>query len=107
MASFSLTFSTVRARAGTGSTMPVLDLATASRAATLATSTSSQTVKAVGGGDWTAPSNGFIRVVCDGDVDVAAGAAPVASATAGFRLPTGQVADFSISAGHKVAVRNA
>ena len=86
--------------------MPVPNLSTALRLNNLTTTGSSAIVQ-YGGADWEAPKAGFIMVVCDGAVDIAAGSAPTAGATAGVHVPANTPREFSVLAGDKLAVINA
>lgn len=106
MAAFKATFFTVDNRADTGSTMPTLDLGSAVRLTDLTTSASSQVVQS-GGSDWAAPSDGYLRIWCDGAVNVVSAESPTAAATAGVYLPASTPYDFSIREGHKLAVIDA
>lgn len=110
MAAFRATFFTIgeEARAETSSTMPVPHVGRADeeRLTDLTTSASSQVVQH-DGGDWTAPTDGFLALVCDGAVNIAAGASPTAAATAGFYLPASTWLTFAVAAGHKLAVIDA
>lgn len=107
MATFKATFGKVSARADTGATVQIIDLATAVRLANLTTSGSSQIVQDIGGGDWTAPEDGFVVMHCDGAVDVAAGTSPTAAATAGAPVLANVPAAYAVSGGDKIAVKDA
>lgn len=109
MAKLRAVFTKVRNRAGLrGETMPALDLSSAVRLADLTTSGTSQRMQAVGGGDWTAPDgNGFLWLVSDGNIEIAAGVNPTASATVGFPLTANVPVTLSIADGHKIAARDA
>ena len=95
------------AHASPGITMPVADLPTAMRLSNLSTSSISSVVQSVGGGDWVAPGDGFLLLTCDGEMDVAAGEAPVAGASFGIPLAPGSQIWMSIRAGQKLAVVDA
>lgn len=107
MATFRSSFGDVSARATTGATMPVLDLASLVPLADLSTSGTSGIVQASGGGDWVAPRDGFVRVISDGAVKVASGSTPTAGSTSGAYVPANVAESFSVLAGHKVAVIDA
>lgn len=110
MATLHATFFTIgdAARAATGSTMPFPHIGRADeeRLTDLTTSASSQVVQ-YDGGDWTAPTDGFVAMVCDGAVNLEAGASPTASATAGFYLPASTWLVFAVGEGAKLAVIDA
>lgn len=106
MATLKASFAQVSVRSLTGGTMPIPLLSSAVRLNALTTSGTSQIVQ-LGGSDWAAPRDGFVLLVCDGDIDVAAGTAPVASATAGVTVRSGVAREFGVLAGEKLAVINA
>ena len=106
MATFRASFSVVLGRAATGATMPVIHLPTAVRLTDLTTSGASQIVQH-DGADFAADKPGFVTLHCDGDVNVAAGAAPVAGADTGIFVPAGVTRDISINTGDKIAVAGA
>lgn len=108
MATFTASFVRVclSARAEDTTIMPVADLSSAVRLTNLTTSGTSAVVQS-GGGDWEAPYNGILRVVCDGPVNIVAAVSPTAAATAGVYVPAGHVDHFTVNAGHKLAVIDA
>jgi hypothetical protein len=108
MATLRATFMTVESRALTGATLQAADLSGATRLADLTTSGASQVMQAVGGGDFVAPAGGIVVFDVSADaVNVAAGAAPVAAATAGVYLRAGLSYAFTIDTGDKIAAINA
>lgn len=109
MATFKATFCVVNKSSRTavsGETMPVPELSSATRLTDLTTSGSSQNVQE-SGADFEAPSAGFVRLFSDGAVNIAAGASPTASATAGMAVPANTVYDIALREGEKLAVINA
>lgn len=106
MATLRASFMTVTQRAETGMTLPVANLSTAVRLTDRSTSGTSAIVQSASA-DWTAPSEGIVRLVCEGAVHVAAGAAPTAAATAGIYIPADTVELVTVAEGHKIAVIDA
>jgi hypothetical protein len=107
MATLKASFHTLAARAPTGSTIQAVGLSGAVRLANLTTSGSSQILQAVGGGDFVTPSAGVLLLTADGDLNVVAGSAPVAAATAGAFLTTAFPYTFTVDAGVKIAAIDA
>lgn len=105
MATFSAAIVAVSIKSVGGGPLPVADLSTAVRLGDLTTSGSSQNVKDSGGvDDWVAPDDVIVMMTCDGEVDIAAAAAPTAAATAGWRLQAAIPTPMSVRKGHKLAV---
>lgn len=105
MATFRATFFTVgeNARAETGSTMPVPPIDNGTGLAELTTSGTADNVED-GSGEWVAPSDGFVRLHCDGAVWVTAAADPTAAVGTDYYVPANETLEFSISSGSKISV---
>jgi hypothetical protein len=86
--------------------MPTYKGNSAERIANLTTDGSSQIMQDVGGGNWTAPRAGYVRISADAVVDGAIGdpASVTASATTGFSLNADRDYDFSVDAGEAIAI---
>lgn len=108
MATFRATFSTVENRAGSsGSTMPVMKGAGAVGTTALTTSASAQTVQR-GGGDWTAPTDGYVTAYCDGFVRMAVdGTAATGASPAGHLVTSAGPVSVSIESGQALSVIDA
>ena len=88
----------------TGASVAVFRLGSVERLANLSSSGTSAVLQAVGGGDWTAPQDGFVQIVTDGDVSAVSGDAPTATATTGALITSGNPEHFNVLAGEKIAV---
>lgn len=84
----------------------VANLSTAQRLASLITSASSQTVQS-DGADFVCAEGQYLQLFCDGAINIAADAAPVASASDGMYVPAGTLTTLSVRPGDKVAVSDA
>lgn len=72
----------------------------------LTTSGASQIVQD-GGGDWTAPQTGYVRMKADGEVWVKIAAAPTAAAEADWDMLASERLELAVEEGDKIAVINA